>query len=271
MYSIPSTFIRIAGNDRLKWLNGLVTNDLRNLDQQPYVEAFITDVKGRTLSHGLFVSHSDSIFYWSAGEEQSHALLTHWDRYIIREDVTLEDLSAKYRCVYFDGTEALPDNAISFPFGQAPGCGSLVISSIAIPLTSTTSSTHWNQQRIANRWPVFGIDYDQRNLPQEIDRDAQAISFRKGCYLGQETVARLDALGQVQKKLFTFRLLGADSVTSQAKIVCDGQEAGFITSVVSDPQSPSSQLALGYLKRAFFKDHSKLSVQNMPLQVFLAT
>ncbi len=66
---------------------------------------------------------------------------------------------------------------------------------------SNLSLSEWQTLRIRNRWPVLGADYDDRNLPQELDRDASAISFHKGCYLGQETVARLDALGQVQKKL----------------------------------------------------------------------
>ena len=56
--------------------------------------------------------------------------------------------------------------------------------------------------RTLSGFPWYGVDLNDKNLPQEADRDAAAISFTKGCYLGQETVARLDALGQVQKKTF---------------------------------------------------------------------
>ena len=55
--------------------------------------------------------------------------------------------------------------------------------------------------RIESGYPLWGVDFDAANLPQEIGRDREAICFTKGCYLGQETVARLDALGHVNRKL----------------------------------------------------------------------
>ena len=63
----------------------------------------------------------------------------------------------------------------------------------------------WNLLRLRHGWPLFGIDIKTDQLPQEVDRDKLAINFNKGCYLGQETVARLDALGHVNRMLMGFK------------------------------------------------------------------
>jgi folate-binding protein YgfZ len=68
-----------------------------------------------------------------------------------------------------------------------------------------TAGNRFEVARIANRWPLNSIDVTASNLPQEFDRDAEAISFVKGCYLGQETVARIDAIGHVNRRLVAIR------------------------------------------------------------------
>ena len=64
--------------------------------------------------------------------------------------------------------------------------------------------------RIEAGMPLFGVDFDDSNLPQEVGRDAEAISFTKGCYLGQETVARIDALGHVNQRIVGVRFSGTE-------------------------------------------------------------
>ena len=78
----------------------------------------------------------------------------------------------------------------------------------AKPQVALAVSDSLNAARIEHGWPIYGLDFSDANLPQEIARDPYAISFTKGCYLGQETVARLDALGQVQKKMVLLQISG---------------------------------------------------------------
>ncbi|RMF37331.1 MAG: hypothetical protein D6753_17755 [Planctomycetota bacterium] len=125
------------------------------------------------------------------------------------------------------------------------------------------SETEFEGLRVAARWPKPGAEIGDKTLPQELDRDAQAISFTKGCYLGQETVARLDARGQVQKKLALLQLPAGLSAAPSDPVTCDDQVAGVLTSVAAQPDG--SSLALAYLKRGFFDGSQPLQVGGVPV------
>ncbi|SMP58897.1 hypothetical protein SAMN06265222_106140 [Neorhodopirellula lusitana] len=130
----------------------------------------------------------------------------------------------------------------------------------------------FHRLRVAAGFPWYGIDIDDSNLPQEINREPQTISFTKGCYLGQETVARLDALGQVQKKLVAWEItLGDSSVMPETNLkLYDSPEAaremaepvpttkskpvGRLTSVAANTDCGSQTcLALGFARRSHFE------------------
>ncbi len=89
--------------------------------------------------------------------------------------------------------------------------------------------------RIEAGTPEFGRDVNIDNLPQEIGRDARAINFVKGCYLGQETVARIDALGHVNKILRGLRIEGDSAPVSGSRLEADGKTVGTITSAAYSP------------------------------------
>ena len=92
-------------------------------------------------------------------------------------------------------------------------------------------------------------DITDQNLPQEIGRDASAISFTKGCYLGQETVARIDALGHVNKMLVGVRFDGATVPQPGEELVVGGQKFGQVTSAAYSPHL-GGPLALAYCTAA---------------------
>ena len=109
--------------------------------------------------------------------------------------------------------------------------------------------------RVKAGFPWYGVDLDDKNLPQELDRDAMAISFHKGCYLGQETVARLDALGQVQKKLVLWQIASATCPPPNTQLTVGENVVGRLTSIVPG-ESPGHWLALGYARRSHFEPGS---------------
>ena len=80
--------------------------------------------------------------------------------------------------------------------------------------------------RIEAGTPLFGVDFDDRNFPQEVGRNEQAISFTKGCYLGQETVARIDALGHVNQQLAGVRFAGTNVPDAGSELTHAGKTAG---------------------------------------------
>ena len=108
----------------------------------------------------------------------------------------------------------------------------------------------FHEARVVAGFPWYGIDLDDTNLPQEADRDAETISFTKGCYLGQETVARLDAMGKVQKKLVRWKITGGVPA-SNASLSAEDKKVARLTSIASTEQH--GVLAIGFARRSHFE------------------
>jgi folate-binding protein YgfZ len=106
--------------------------------------------------------------------------------------------------------------------------------------------------------PLFGQDITAENLPQEIGRDAQAISFTKGCYLGQETVARIDALGHVNRQVAGLRFEGEVLPVVGEKLQLEGKEVGHITSAAWSPNL-NAGLAMALVRRQQAKVGTRLT------------
>ena len=277
------TVLELTGKDRNKILNNLCTQDLRTLESGQVRETFVLDVKGRTLAHGTVAALEDRSWFISV-PDLGEILVPHIDRYIIREDAVVRDASEEWNGFLFAPSEQ-NDPALPWSVTSDSDCSSLTDSSgiavrtpwlgqgttlvlphhgekstiiddlagCTIPSNCKTRAG-WEAHRIRAFWPWYGVDIDSKNLPQEISIDARAISFKKGCYLGQETVARLDALGQVQKRLVAVQF-EADpgwSFNDKTEILNGDQSIGSITSAAplsSSPNGPNEWIGLAFLKR----------------------
>ncbi|MBI3462406.1 MAG: aminomethyl transferase family protein, partial [Planctomycetes bacterium] len=113
--------------------------------------------------------------------------------------------------------------------------------------------------RIEAGTPLYGRDITDDNLPQDVGRNAQAISFTKGCYLGQETVARIDAYGHVNRQLVGLKLDAPEVPPPRAGIFRDGKNVGQITSSSRSPRLGS--IALAYVRRGNEAPGTRLEVQ----------
>jgi folate-binding protein YgfZ len=138
--------------------------------------------------------------------------------------------------------------------------------STAKPKSDSSSDDEllWHALRIESGWPLFGVDFDGSNFPQEVGRDAQAISFRKGCYLGQETVARIDALGHVNKRLCTVRLAGEAAAGDD--LFAGGEPVGRVTSSSYSPRL-DGWLALAMVRRGHNDPGAQLACREQPAEV----
>jgi folate-binding protein YgfZ len=278
------TILSIAGADRVKIANNLATQDLKSLSTGQVAETFITDVKGRTLSHGVVVAREDSLWFISS-PGQGPRLATHVDRYIIREDVAVQDVSCQWDAVLFFSM----DDAAAF--ATAPSGGPVFVVSVpwvvggglvfipagelsrinqpdtdfVIATSDTSMRVGWERARIEAFWPWYGVDLDDRNLPQEAGVDARAISFKKGCYLGQETVARLDALGQVQKRLVKLAFAKMPNVELPFSIEADGKEIGTLTSLAATQSGGGIGLAM--IRRSHFRSGTQFAVAESVAEV----
>lgn len=276
------------------------------------LETFITDVRGRCIGHVIAYRLQDRYRLIGAAG-QSDGIANHVDRYTIREDVSVVQHGRQYLAKLMAPLEKkeigdtsaekeLPPHALKgFVEGtdqfrvEVPWLSQLPeqeradedsrwwldlrigVEAAAPGRIAMDPSDSFHHARIAAGFPWHGVDFDDANLPQELDRDAFAISFHKGCYLGQETVARLDALGKVQKKLVSWELqhalLPPDIPRPDHRLYASPEDAqraeegekvkpvGRLTSVValsaddgvSAKDASVSHLALGMARRSHFE------------------
>ncbi|HEY2826832.1 MAG TPA: glycine cleavage T C-terminal barrel domain-containing protein [Pirellulales bacterium] len=295
------TQIELTGADRAKYLHNLCTNAVRDLPAGKGCETFILNVKGHIVGHVFVFVCPDSIVLETV-PNQAEKLLAHLERYLIREDVQLADCSQTWGEVYLAGPQAKPilvslglhppetrlahtacqiagrqiwlrnfdlvgpdAFAIACPTEYMPQVQAALETAGAMPCNADV----FNALRIETGTPQYGRDINEENLPQEIDRDRLAISFTKGCYLGQETVARIDALGHVNRLLrgvkfapqaaiptvgTALQTVASDNVSTAPKSV------GRITSACWSPQL-HAPLALALVHRESAAIGTKLQSQ----------
>ncbi|HEY2883176.1 MAG TPA: glycine cleavage T C-terminal barrel domain-containing protein [Pirellulales bacterium] len=312
------TQIEFTGADRAKFLHNLCTNAVRDLPIGQGCEAFVLNVKGHIVGHLLLFAGPHSIVLETV-DGQAEKLLAHFDRYLIREDVQLHDRTAAWGELLLAGPQAeklLIECGASAPAArlqhtqseiagktvwirQVDLCGpaSFLIAAprefipdVQQALIAAGAITCQREvletARIEAGVPQYGNDITEENLPQEIDRDVQAISFTKGCYLGQETVARIDALGHVNRLLRSVKFFGETVPTVGLELFAAKPQAaveqpataaqstaeksvGQITSACWSPRT-NSPLALALVKRGYHEPGTRFDSPAGPAMV-LAT
>jgi folate-binding protein YgfZ len=120
--------------------------------------------------------------------------------------------------------------------------------------------------RLEAGFPIFGLDITPDNLPQEIARDTKAISFTKGCYLGQETVARIDAIGHVNRLMVGTKFPGDAIPVCGTELLSAGQKVGEVTSAAWSPRL-QAPLALAIVRRTYAKPGNELETKYGPAVV----
>lgn len=278
--------VLVTGPDRAKFLHNLTTNDVNGLEVGRGCEAFVTSPQGKTLAFVTLHADADRILLRSdpgALEE----LQPHLDKYGIFDDIHWTDTTARtyeFHLVGPRASEALGQLNIEPPAGSAwhshqtvmlldragwlireaptgqPGW-TLIGDRDDLPLVTdllrkageplgmvALDATSFEDLRIEAGTPVSGRDVTPENLPQELDRDQQAISFTKGCYLGQETVARIDALGHVNRFLRCLQLDAGPVPPPGTELRAEGKVVGRLTSTAQAP-GLGVPIALGYVRR----------------------
>jgi hypothetical protein len=138
---------------------------------------------------------------------------------------------------------------VSGPADSAAAAQKSLVSAGAVPCGDKAVEI----ARIEAGTPFYGRDINDKNFPQEVGRDERAISFTKGCYLGQETVARIDALGHVNRLLVGLCFEGSEAPTPGTELRVGDKTAGTVTSSVYSPRL-EAPLALGYVRREYLAD-----------------
>jgi folate-binding protein YgfZ len=284
------TLLEIRGADRISFLHAFCTNNIKALAAGAGCEAFVTSPQGKTLGHVLVFCEAERVLL-DASPGHAAALITHFDRYLLSEDVQFVDRTSETGLLLVAGFGAA--GALRQAVGHEPPNAMLTIAAAqiadvavrvaCIPFVSTgyfvwhpaseatrvipalvasgalpCESGAVEAARIEAGFPLFGTDITVDNLPQEVGRDAQAISFTKGCYLGQETIARIDALGHVNRKLVGLKFPTGELPAAGTSLLVGEKEVGRVTSAAWSPLL-NAPLALGYVRSAHSRPGNQLT------------
>lgn len=273
--------IILKGTDRVRWLNGMITNNVRDLGAARGVYAFLLNPQGRILADLYAYNHGD---YLLADTDQSQAskVLEIFDHYIVMDDVDVTNASDKLTAIGIGGPktrEVLDRSGISAATLEPLQTADLIWENIGLTLVRTDSeiveafeiwlapanvNRLWGAllkagatpvgfeglelQRIAAGIPRYGQDIRERDLPQETSQE-RALHFSKGCYVGQEIVERIRSRGNVHRKFTGFQIEGPLPAAGD-KIRFEGKDVGEITSATSLPTGQTDlKVALGYIRR----------------------
>ncbi len=274
--------ISLTGSDRVRWLNGMVTNNIRDLAADRGIYAFLLNPQGRILGDLFAYNRGDSITV-DTDSSQLEKILATFDHYIIMDDVEVKNLSDQVTALGITGPKAgnllinagfavaaLESLQLQFISWKGVDC-TLVrnddpqIAGYELWMASEKVRELWDAltaagaapvgsealelHRIATGVPLYGVDIRERDLPQETEQ-ARALNFNKGCYVGQEIVERIRSRGAVHRKFSGFIADGDAQLARGTKIIAGEKEVGEITSaaVIPTPHGEKT-VALGYIRR----------------------
>jgi folate-binding protein YgfZ len=279
-------WLRVTGEDRVRWLNGMVTNSIKQLKPNESNYNFLLNAQGRILGDATIFAQPDALLIETA-TTQIPSLLAHLDHFIIMDDVELTDVSATQSGILVAGphassllakiglsvdkldpltTTTLPWNATTatiihahsplipkFELWTTPEAAPGLLTALTRAGATPCDAPTLEALRILEGTPLYGIDIRNsekaRELPQETAQ-TRALHFNKGCYLGQEIVERIRSRGNVHRTFTAFRLEGT-LPSAGAALEADGKPIGELTSVanIALPDGNNIQLALGYIRR----------------------
>src|SRR5438132_769101 len=263
--------LRVSGADRLRFLNGQLTNDARKATETNAIEACVLNAKGKMEAH-LFLRAQAESFVLDADPALQPSLKSRLERYIIADDVQIEDVTAGLSIFHVIG--AFPPNSsvatrmVSINRFGPPGhdiwSESAQRDQLAAELSKDFKSCDENCAevlRIEQGIPRWGRELTSEIIPVEANLEQRCIDYEKGCYIGQETISRMKMSGQRNKQLGGLVSLKNIPLASGMRLTApDGKEIGWITSAT---RSGEREIALAYIKRGFNSIGSRLEVTSV--------
>jgi folate-binding protein YgfZ len=275
--------ILVTGSDRLRWLNGMVSNAVQSLPEGQGNYSFLLSVQGR-IQGDCYVYRRSGDLLLDTGSDQIPALMRHLDHFVVMDDVELADVSRQWTALSLAGPGS-PQVMATLGFAPpASGLENARLTSARIGEVECTiieacrvtvpryelwfAPEHvlavWETLqaagatpcgveamealRVLEATPLYGIDLNDRDLPQETAQ-TRALNFSKGCYLGQEIVERIRSRGKVNRQFRQFALHGALPPQLPIDLRSGEQSVGRITSTASLSNAGLAEVfALGFIR-----------------------
>jgi folate-binding protein YgfZ len=293
--------IVVSGADRASYLQGLLTNDIVALKAGEGCYAAYLTAQGRMIAD-LYVYELGDVILLTLEARVKDTVLAKLDQFIFSEDVQLGDVTGTFAQIGIVGPDAagvvaqsvsgtsvevlqaLPEHGnvrasaivtrvtdagepgfdVYVERAQAPAFMAAVAAAGAVRLDDETAEA----LRIESGVPLFGRDLDEETIPLEAGIEGRAISFTKGCYVGQEVIIRVmhRGHGRVARKLVGFVLSGDQVPASGAVVRAADREIGHVTSGTWSPRM-SQPIALAYVHREFVEPGTSVSVDGVAAEV----
>jgi folate-binding protein YgfZ len=264
----PSSFIdlsarakfHITGSDRIRFLNGQITNDLRKASETVAIEACVLNAKGKMNAHIFVGAHGES-FLADSEHELRGALRARLERYVIADDVQIEEVTDQFSLFH-----VLSEKSPTIERGRIASVRRFAEPGWDIRSDAARHDAVWRQlssafafldsgaaevMRIEQGIPRWGRELTEEIIPIEANLEQRTVDYEKGCYIGQEVISRIKMSGQTNKRLCG--LVSLDDLPLQAgmKLAAPsaaGREVGWITSATHSERI-GKEIALGYVKR----------------------
>ena len=267
-YCFDSKFriVEMTGGDRASFLHNFCTADIKKLAIGESTEAFVLSLKGKTLAMIQVLCLEESLAV-VVRESDVEGLVAHLSKYLITEKVEII-VRKDYQVAVCSFVCTDPSLGNGFAYNLSDNSTLFIttdsdkVRQSFVSLGMTECSTDViDMVRIENGFPYSDFDVSADHLAQEFNRDQTAISYEKGCYLGQETVARLDALGHTNR---SFERATVHSPVDTGKVPAVGDElfvdekkVATVSSVAFSPQH-QTQMILATVRKPNHKSGSEL-------------
>jgi folate-binding protein YgfZ len=280
------SYFSLTGPDRVRYLNAILTNNIKDLQPEQGNISLLLNPQGRILAEIETHALSDKLFCVSHAMIRQQ-LFESLDKYIIMDDVTLTDETSQHASLALEGPKALalmntltgrdistltelgsfestigsiPCRVVKRSLGGVPGAeftvdrsNAATLWNILLPAARENGGgamgyTALSAQRLAQKIPWFGYDFGEKQIPHEADLQDSHISYTKGCYTGQEIVERVRSRGQVNRKRVSLRFSGDTVPQSGAQLTLEGKEIGYVTRSARNFYPPEI-VGMGYVRK----------------------
>lgn len=276
----PRTLLHAGGPDARAYLHRMLTQEVRALPPGGAAHFALLTAKGHLVAEGQLLLLPDGVLL-DVDPEAAPALRALLEKMIIMDHVTIEDRSPAWRVLPLLGPGAAaaaeasgaglsrwvnkrrgaPALDLLVPAERAEALRAGLVAGGATPLDEPDLEA----LRIAGGVGRWGAELDGSRLPMEAGLTADAVSFTKGCYPGQEVVVRATSRGQIQRGLVQLRL--PEGAGPGSRLCAAGAEVGAVTSAATTPQG---RLGLGYLRRAHWATGTRLATDGGEAEVVRA-
>jgi tRNA-modifying protein YgfZ len=250
--------LRLAGADRVRFLNGQTTNDVRRAGAEATQESCVLNTKGHLDAHlFLFVAPND--IWIDADEELREQLRLRLERYVIADDVTTEDMTDRFSLFHILGESEPEVPGAKFRLHScrlgidgwdlwAESAEANKTRSILAAKYRGMDESEWEVLRIENGIPRWGRELTPEIIPPEANVQMRAINYEKGCYIGQEVISRMKMSGQTRQRLCG--LISEVALVPGMQLYAETKMVGRVTSAVFSKRLKAN-IALAMIKRGY--------------------